>query len=49
MNHYRLYQAAVAELEALYNAPKSAENEARIAELEEELDSLSWELDARIY
>ena len=49
MNAYRLYKAALAELESLYNAPESAENKTRIAELEEELDSLSWELDARIY
>lgn len=49
MNAYRLYKAALAELEELYRLPKSEQPEDRIAELEEQLDSLAWELDARIY
>lgn len=49
MNTYKRWQAVEAELETLYNSPINADTEARIEELEDELHSLNWELDARIY
>lgn len=49
MNTYNRWKAVEAELESLYNSPINEENEARIEELEDELRSLNWELDARIY
>jgi hypothetical protein len=49
MNAYRRLKEIEAEMEALCNAPKTAETEDRYWDLEEEKKSLIWELDARIW
>ena len=49
MNLLKKLDAVEAELDALYKAPITEENEARIADLEEEHRSLMWDWDARIF